>query len=135
MIQRQNISHGFIEVFCLIQQGLSVESGNIFVEIDSEEVQAAAASLERRRVVLDDIVEVLGRLGGNWPHLFIASGIAGYEEHRDAFDLKKCMSFGRQDVRDLTSEPYSCVLVKATFAVKIYGIFAGKASVLGIKFS
>lgn len=43
--------------------------------------------------MLQIVEEVVGRLGSNWPDLFVATGIAGYKEDRNATELKgTCVS-------------------------------------------
>jgi len=64
-----------------------VEGGNILVKIDREKIEASGTSLDGRLVLLEDIVEVIGRLCRNRSDLLVAASIAGDEEDRNTLDL------------------------------------------------
>ena len=64
-----------------------MEGGDVLVEVDGEEVQASGAGLDRGLVVLQDVVEIIGRFCGDGPDLLVASGVAGDEQDGDAPDL------------------------------------------------
>ncbi len=64
-----------------------MEGGDVFVEVDCEEVKIANASIERVAVVLKTFIEVAGRLGGNGPNLLVAASIAGDKKNRDSAKL------------------------------------------------
>lgn len=64
-----------------------MESSYIFVEIDSEEVQASSPSVDCSSIMSNYFVKVCSGFGSNWADLFVATGIAGNEKDRDAFYL------------------------------------------------
>lgn len=72
----------------MVQQGLAVKGGNVFVEVDSEEVKIAYASIERVAIVLKTLIKVSGCFGCNGPNLLVAASIAGNEDDRDSAKLE-----------------------------------------------
>jgi hypothetical protein len=64
-----------------------VKGRDVFVEIDGEEVQAADSRLNRRLVLMEYVVEIICRFGGNGPDLLVAASVARNEENGDTFDL------------------------------------------------
>lgn len=52
MVKRQNVGNGFIEVLGLVQQRLTVKRGDVFIEIDREEIKRSLASKSGLFVVL-----------------------------------------------------------------------------------
>jgi hypothetical protein len=64
-----------------------MESCELFVEIDSKEVEIPCSGSEDGLIMSEDVVEVCRCLGGNWPNLFIAARVSWYEEYWDTFDL------------------------------------------------
>jgi hypothetical protein len=64
-----------------------MESSYIFVKINREKVQISRASINRRRIMSYDIVEVGRSLGRDWANLLVATGIPRDEKHRNSFNL------------------------------------------------
>lgn len=64
-----------------------MESCDVFVEVDCEEVQASGTGLDRGLVMLQDVVEVIGGFCGNGSDLLVAPGVSGDEQNGDSPDL------------------------------------------------
>jgi hypothetical protein len=61
---------------------------NVFIEIDSKEVQVSDACFDRGAIMLQFVIEVVGGLGSDRPDLFIAPGIARDKEDGDTAKLR-----------------------------------------------
>ena len=88
MVQRQDEGDRLVEVFGLVQQSLAVEGRDVLIEVDREEIEAAGPGIERGRIEPNDLLEILGGLGGDGPNLLVAPRVAWYEEDRNTFDLR-----------------------------------------------
>lgn len=64
-----------------------MEGGEIFVEIDSKKIQTGRTRFQGIRILLYAIMVMLGRLESQASCLFIAPGIAWYEQNRNTLDL------------------------------------------------
>ena len=64
-----------------------MKCSELFVEIDSEEVEVPRASFESSLIVPEDIVEVVRSLCSNRSNLLIATCISWYEKDGNSFDL------------------------------------------------
>lgn len=87
MVKREDICHGIIQVLGLVQERLSVESCDILVKVDREEVQGSLSIRESVGFVLNVVVEMIRSLGGQRAHLLVASRVAGNEEDGNSLDL------------------------------------------------
>ena len=65
-----------------------MEGGNVFVEVDREEVEGTLAILLSLLIVLQYVVVVIGGFGCQRTHLLVAACIAGDEQDGDALDLR-----------------------------------------------
>lgn len=79
MVEGKYICHSFVQVFGLVEDGLAVKCSELFVEVDSEEVEVSRSGLEDGLVVPEDIVEVVRSLCRDWPDLLVASCVSWYE--------------------------------------------------------
>jgi hypothetical protein len=93
-IEGEDISNCFVQVLGLVKECLAVKSRDVLVKVRCEEIQAPSPCPNSGLVVLQSIVEVIGRLGGDGPDLFIAPGIAGDEEYRNTLDLQNVTGNG-----------------------------------------
>ena len=84
MVERQDVCHGFIDIFGLIEQCLAMKSRQILVEVDHEKVQAPSPGLETLFVVSDHIGIMSRGFGSQGSDLAIAAGVSGEEEDGDA---------------------------------------------------
>lgn len=64
-----------------------MEGRDVFVEIDSEEVQVPNARVDGRSVVLKIVVEIVGGFGSYWANLLVAPSIARNEKYGDSLHL------------------------------------------------
>lgn len=86
-VEREDIANSFVEVFGLVKQGLAVEGGNVFVEIDCKEVEAPNSGVQCRIVVLKIVMEEVCCLGCNRTDLLIAPCVARNKENGDSTKL------------------------------------------------
>ena len=70
-----------------------MEGGDIFVEVDREEVERTLAVLLGLLVVLQYVVVIVGGLGGQRTDLFVAACVAGDEQNGDTLDLRVMSAF------------------------------------------
>lgn len=87
MIERKYVGDCLIEVLGLIQQGLSVEGSDVFIEIDGEEVEWSLAGKSSLIIVLQDVVIVVSGFCSKRSNLLVAAGIAWNEEDWYSLDL------------------------------------------------
>ena len=71
----------------MIEQGLTVESGNVLIEIGKEKVQIPFPCVQSILVIFEHIVKVISCFCCDCSTLFITSCISRYEEYRDSFYL------------------------------------------------
>lgn len=88
MVQRQNICYCFVQVFSLIQYGLSMKRRKFFVEVNCEKIQGPNARIYNCWIMFKDIVKVVSCLSSCRPCLSVAARVSWYEEYGDSLDLK-----------------------------------------------
>lgn len=111
-----------------------MESGNVFVEVYREEVEALGTSLERRMVVLHNFVPIIRSFGGNRSNLLVAPSIARDEEDRNPSQLQaRSACFFAPIMRSIGRVAYLGIVINALFPVQIERVFAGKSRVLSIE--
>ena len=74
-----------------------MESYQLFVEVDSEEIQGPLSISNGGGIAPQYLVEVVSSFGSYRADLLVAAGVARYEEDRNAL--------------------YSCVLIHASFSI------------------
>ena len=111
MIEREDVCNGIVEIFGLVQKCLAVKSGEVFIEIHREEINAGGSILQRLGILSDRIVIVLGRLGGQRSNLLIASSIPRYEQHRNPFHLGTVSQVHSNDMEALPSDSHQTPLL------------------------
>lgn len=65
-----------------------MKGGDVFVEVDSEEVKIAYAGIERVAIMLKAFVKVTGCFGCNGSNLLVAASIAGDKNDRNSAKLE-----------------------------------------------
>jgi hypothetical protein len=96
-----------------------VEGGDVLVEVDGEEVQAPGTGLDCVLVMLQDVVEVIGRFGGNGSDLLVASGVAGDEQDGDAPDLATISQQQPRRQQKAVRAANLCVVIDPLFTVQV----------------
>ena len=133
MVERQDIRHSVIDELGLIEQGLAMKCGEVFIEVHGEEVQAGYSSLQGFRVLMYYIVVELGAFELQTPCLLKASCIARHKQYRNPFDLRLIsLSFVKVSSFEGRAS-YLRVFVEASLAEHVQGVFAGESRVLCVK--
>jgi hypothetical protein len=86
MIKGQYVCNGVVEILGLIQDGLAVEGGEFFVEVDGEEVERELLGAVVDIMIGCAIAKVFG-FGCERAYLLVATCVAGNEENRNSFYL------------------------------------------------
>lgn len=89
MVQRQYVGQRVVDVFCLVEDGLSMESSHVFIKVCHEEIQAPGTDLDAVLVMLQYIMKVQGGFGSKRPALSVASCVSREEENRNSFELEE----------------------------------------------
>ena len=114
-----------------------MESRDILVEVDREEVETAGAAVDGGFVVLHHIVEVVGSLRGDGPNLLVASGVARDKKNGYPFELDTALLASRYGLRGPSLEEhgqtYLGIVVDALLPIQIQRVFAGESGVLRIE--
>jgi hypothetical protein len=87
MVEGQDVGDGVIEIFGLVEECLSMESGDILVEVHGEKVQWPLACTVCTTIMAIDIMVMVGSFGSKRSDLLVATGISWNEEYGHAFDL------------------------------------------------
>lgn len=64
-----------------------MESGEVFIEVNSEEIQTGHARFQGVGILLYAIMIVLGSLESEASCLFVAPSVSWYKQDRDPFNL------------------------------------------------
>lgn len=62
MVEREDIGDGIVEVFGLIKECLAMESGEVFVKVGGEEINACRPCFQCLFVMLNGVVIILNSL-------------------------------------------------------------------------
>lgn len=116
MVKRQYVGNGIIQVLRLIQYGLTMKSGEVFIEVDGEEIQTCHAFFQSLGILLYTIVVVRGCFKGQASRLFVASCITWYEQDRDTLDLRRESAYQNWIFH---VDSHLWVFVKAPFSVQV----------------
>lgn len=108
-----------------------MESGEILVEVNSEEIQTCHTRLQCIEILLYAIMIVLGCLESKASRLFVAPSVPWYEEDRNTLDLLRSQTCDRAHGNCMVS--YLRVLVETSFPMQIKVVFARESRMLGIK--
>lgn len=107
-----------------------MKSGEIFIEIDGEEIQACDALFQSLAILLYTVMVVRGCFEGQASRLFVTSCITWYEQNRDTLDLRRVSAYRN---RTYHIESHLWVFVKTAFSVQVEIVFAGKTRMLVIE--
>ena len=94
-----------------------MEGGNVFVEVDREEVEGTLAVLLGLRIVLQYVVVIIGGLGCQRADLFVAACVAWDEQDGDALDLRVVSASCYFPLS--MSCTYARVLIYASLAIQV----------------
>ena len=75
-VEGKYVAHNLVQILCLVEECLSVESSYVFIEVDGEEIEASNTSIGSRYIMLDVMMTVICSFGSYRSNLFVASRIA-----------------------------------------------------------
>jgi hypothetical protein len=120
-----------------------MESRNVLVKVHREEIKTSHARFDCAVVLLENIVKVVGCLGGDGPDLLVTPSVARDEENWNAPDLYPtlsvtcpgfvCKFVGPQALADSSRRSYPGIIIYSLLSVEIEGVFAGEAGVFCVK--